>query len=70
MVRHAVVAVVWLLMLAAKIVAYCLTRSSAILADAAESVVLVIAIVFAAFSLRLDYEAGHSEFPLRDRRRD
>ena len=41
------------LLLAGKILAYFLTRSSAILADAAESVVHVVATGFAAFSLRL-----------------
>ena len=50
------------LMLAAKTVAYFLTRSSAILADAAESVVHVIGIVFAAFSLRLSMRPATPNF--------
>jgi divalent metal cation (Fe/Co/Zn/Cd) transporter len=50
------------LMLAAKTVAYFLTGSSAILADAAESVVHVIAIVFAAFSLRLSMRPATPNF--------
>src|SRR5215469_10722819 len=41
------------LMLAGKTAAYFLTGSSAILADAAESVVHVVAVAFAAYSLRL-----------------
>ena len=45
--------IVGVVMLAAKVAAFLLTGSLAILADAAESVVHVIAVAFAAFSLRL-----------------
>jgi divalent metal cation (Fe/Co/Zn/Cd) transporter len=44
---------VGLLMLLGKVTAYFLTHSAAIFSDAAESVVHVVAVVFAAFSLRL-----------------
>ena len=47
--------VVGVLMLIAKIAAWRLTGSAAILSDAAESIVHVVAIAFAAFSLRLSY---------------
>lgn len=47
--------VIGVLMLGAKITAWRLTGSAAILSDAAESVVHVVAIVFAALSLRLSY---------------
>ena len=43
------------LMLTGKLLAYFLTGSAAILSDAAESVVHVIAVSFAAYSLRLSY---------------
>jgi Co/Zn/Cd efflux system component len=45
--------IVGLVMLAGKVTAYWMTHSAAILSDAAESVVHVIAVAFAAFSLRL-----------------
>jgi cation diffusion facilitator family transporter len=50
------------LMVVIKLGAYCLTNSSAILSDAAESVVHVVAVGFAAYSLRLTYkpaDEGH-----------
>jgi len=50
------------LMLAGKMAAYVLTGSSAILADAAESVVHVIAVAFAAFSLRLSNKPAAPTF--------
>src|SRR5215472_16498324 len=50
------------LMLAGKTTAYFLTRSSAILADAAESVVHVIAVAFAAFCLRLSAKPAAADF--------
>ena len=50
------------LMLVGKCAAYFLTGSSAILADAAESVVHVIAITFAAFSLRLSTRPAAPNF--------
>ncbi len=50
------------LMLVGKTAAYFLTGSSAILADAAESVVHVVAIVFAAFSLRLSAKPAAPKF--------
>lgn len=48
--------VVGLLMFAIKVGAYLLTGSAAILSDAAESVVHVAAVAFAAFSLKLSYK--------------
>jgi len=45
--------IIGVLMLLAKVTAYLLTHSAAILSDAAESVVHVVAVAFAAFSLRL-----------------
>lgn len=50
------------LMLVGKTAAYLMTGSSAILADAAESVVHVIAIAFAAFSLRLSTKPAAPTF--------
>src|ERR1035438_5348226 len=44
-----------LLMLVMKVGAYLLTGSAAILSDAAESVVHLAAVIFAAYSLRLSY---------------
>ena len=51
------------LMLVGKMAAYFLTGSSAILADAAESVVHVVAVTFAAFSLRLSSKPAAPSFP-------
>jgi cation diffusion facilitator family transporter len=51
------------LMLAGKLTAYFMTHSSAILADAAESVVHVVAVAFAAFSLRLSTRPAAPQFP-------
>lgn len=48
--------VIGVLMFVIKVSAYLLTGSSAILSDAAESVVHVAAVVFAAYSLRLSYQ--------------
>ena len=48
--------VVGLLMFVMKVGAYVLTGSAAILSDAAESVVHVAAVIFAAYSLRLSYK--------------
>jgi cation diffusion facilitator family transporter len=51
-----------ILMLIGKLTAYFLTHSAAILADAAESVVHVVAVAFAAFSLRLSAKPAAPEF--------
>ncbi len=50
-------------MLAGKVTAYVLTGSAAILSDAAESVIHVIAVAFAAFSLRLSQRPADARFP-------
>ena len=50
------------LMLAGKTTAYFMTGSSAILADAAESVVHVVAVAFAAYSLRLSAKPAAPDF--------
>ena len=50
-----------ILMFIMKVGAYLLTGSAAILSDAAESVVHVVAIVFAAFSLRLSYQPADED---------
>jgi cation diffusion facilitator family transporter len=50
-------------MLAGKVLAYSLTGSAAILSDAAESVVHVVAVAFAAFSLRLSGRPPDARFP-------
>jgi cation diffusion facilitator family transporter len=54
---------VGILMLIMKVGAYVITNSSAILSDAAESVVHVIAVAFAAYSLRLSFKPADSEHP-------
>lgn len=54
---------VGVLMLAGKASAWFLTNSAAILSDAAESVVHVVAVVFAAFSLRLSYRPADTRHP-------
>lgn len=51
-----------LLMLAGKMVAYLMTGSAAILSDAAESVIHVVAVAFAAFSLRLSTKPAEPDF--------
>lgn len=51
-----------LLMLFAKVSAYLMTHSTAILSDAAESVVHVVAVAFAAFSLRLSAKPAAPQF--------
>jgi len=51
-----------LLMLIGKTAAYFMTHSAAIFSDAAESVIHVIAVGFAAFSLRLSTKPASSEF--------
>jgi len=53
---------VGVLMLCGKTAAYLLTGSSAILSDAAESVIHVAAVGFAAFSLRLSFRPANSRF--------
>lgn len=53
--------VVGMLMFVMKVSAYLLTGSAAILSDAAESVVHVAAVVFAAYSLRLSYKPADDE---------
>ena len=53
--------VVGLLMFVMKMGAYLLTGSSAILSDAAESVVHVAAVIFASFSLRLSFRPADQE---------
>ena len=55
--------IIGLLMLVMKVGAYLLTGSAAILSDAAESVVHVAAVVFAAYSLRLSYEPADESHP-------
>jgi cation diffusion facilitator family transporter len=52
-----------ILMLFIKISAYLLTGSAAILSDAAESVVHVLAVVFAAYSLRLSLKPADPDHP-------
>jgi cation diffusion facilitator family transporter len=52
---------VGLLMFVMKVGAYLLTGSAAILSDAAESVVHVAAVIFAAYSLRLSYKPADAE---------
>jgi cation diffusion facilitator family transporter len=55
--------VVGVLMLIGKMTAWWLTSSAAILSDAAESVVHVIAVGFAAFSLKLSHRPANGRFP-------
>jgi len=50
-------------MLVLKVAAWRLTNSSAILSDAAESVVHIFAVVFAAWSLRLSFKPADAEHP-------
>lgn len=50
-------------MLAIKVSAYALTGSTAILSDAAESIVHVVAVFFAAYSLRLSYKPADEHHP-------
>lgn len=50
-------------MLAIKIGAYAVTGSTAILGDAAESIVHVVAVFFAAYSLRLSYKPADERHP-------
>ena len=54
---------VGLLMLIGKGAAYLMTHSAAIFSDAAESVVHVVAVAFAAFSLRLSSRPAEAKFP-------
>ncbi|MCP5117019.1 MAG: cation transporter [bacterium] len=54
---------VGVLMLAGKVTAFLLTGSAAILSDAAESVVHVVAVAFAAFSLWLSTKPADRRFP-------
>jgi cation diffusion facilitator family transporter len=54
---------VGVLMLLIKVGAYWTTSSSAILGDAAESVVHVLAVFFAAYSLRLSFKPADSDHP-------
>jgi cation diffusion facilitator family transporter len=49
-------------MLVGKVTAYFMTHSTAILSDAAESVVHVIAVAFAVFSLRLSFKPAKPQF--------
>ena len=53
---------VGLLMLLGKVTAYFMTHSAAIFSDAAESVVHVVAVVFAAFSLRVSAKPAAAKF--------
>ena len=53
---------VGLLMLIGKVTAYFVTHSAAIFSDAAESVVHVVAVAFAAFSLRLSAKPAEAKF--------
>ena len=50
------------LLLVAKTVAWALTGSSAILSDAAEALVHIVAVAFAAFSLRLSFRPADTRF--------
>jgi cation diffusion facilitator family transporter len=50
-------------MLVGKVTAYAITGSAAILSDAAESVIHVIAVAFAAFSLRMSERPADARFP-------
>ena len=50
------------LMLAGKLTAYFLTQSAAIFSDAAESVIHVVAVAFASFSLRLSTRPASNQF--------
>ena len=59
--------IVGVLMLAGKMTAYLLTGSSAIFSDAAESVVHVVAVAFAVFSLWLSTRPAVAAVPLRIR---
>jgi cation diffusion facilitator family transporter len=54
--------IVGVVMLAGKTVAYFMTHSAAIFSDAAESVIHVIAVGFAAFSLRLSAKPASTQF--------
>jgi cation diffusion facilitator family transporter len=54
--------IVGLVMLVAKITAYFMTHSAAIFSDAAESVVHVVAVAFAAFSLPLSTKPAAPQF--------
>jgi cation diffusion facilitator family transporter len=54
--------IIGILMLAGKLAAYFITHSAAIFSDAAESVVHVVAVAFAAFSLRLSSKPADSQF--------
>ena len=54
--------IVGLMMLLGKVTAFVMTHSSAIFADAAESVVHVVAVAFAAFSLRLSTRPAEPTF--------
>ncbi len=58
---------VGVLMLLGKTTAYYMTGSAAILSDFAESVVHVVAVAFAAFSLRLSTKPAAANVPLRIR---
>jgi len=53
---------VGLLMVFGKVTAYVVTHSAAILSDAAESVVHVVAVAFATFSLRLSAKPAEAKF--------
>jgi cation diffusion facilitator family transporter len=55
--------VVGLAMLAGKITAYVITGSAAILSDAAESVIHVVAVAFAVFALRVSERPADARFP-------
>jgi cation diffusion facilitator family transporter len=54
---------VGLAMLAGKVTAYLITGSAAILSDAAESVIHVVAVAFAAFALRLSERPADARYP-------
>ena len=54
--------IVGLVMLVGKVTAYFMTHSAAIFSDAAESVVHVVAVAFAAFSLRLSTKPAAPQF--------
>src|SRR5512141_1345773 len=54
--------IIGVLMLIGKIAAYLMTGSAAILSDAAESVIHVVAVAFAAFSLSLSIKPASAKF--------
>lgn len=54
--------IIGVIMLFGKLIAYFITHSAAVFSDTAESVVHVVAVAFAAFSLRLSTKPAHPQF--------